>query len=212
MGEGIKPIKILVIRFSSIGDIVLTSPVVRCVKKQTGAEIHYLTKESFVDIVKPSPYIDKVYSIKKRVAEVSAALKRENYDLIIDLHKNLRSREVRLRLGKKALSFEKANIVKWRLVRFKNRNLAAGHIVDRYMKALRSLNVTYDGSGLDYFLQPEGANFPRIAKPYICFAIGGTHFTKRLPGSTRSLKYAGGFLNPFTCWGVKLIKGLVMKY
>jgi ADP-heptose:LPS heptosyltransferase len=181
MGEGVKPSKVLVIRFSSIGDIVLTSPVVRCIKKQTGAEIHFLTKQAFADIVKPSPYIDKVYSIKDRVTDVSEALKGENYDLIIDLHKNLRSREVRLRLGKKALSFDKANIVKWRLVHFKNRNLVAGHIVERYMKALQSLNVRDDGSGLDYFLQPEGANFPHIVKPYICFAIGGTHFTKRLP-------------------------------
>jgi ADP-heptose:LPS heptosyltransferase len=181
MGGGVKPLKVLVIRFSSIGDIVLTSPVVRCVKNQIKAEIHYLTKVGFADIVKPSPYVDKVYTIEKNVAEVSKALQNENYDLIIDLHKNLRSRELRWRLGKRSLSFNKANIVKWWLVRSKSRNRSAGHIVDRYMEALQILDVRYDGLGLDYFLQPEGTNFPQTVKPYICFAIGGTHFTKRLP-------------------------------
>jgi len=39
--------KILVIRFSSIGDIVLTTPVIRCLKKQLNVEVHYLTKTSF---------------------------------------------------------------------------------------------------------------------------------------------------------------------
>ena len=52
--------KILVIRFSSIGDIVLTTPVVRNLKTQLpDTEIHYLTKKSYEPIVKSNPYIDK---------------------------------------------------------------------------------------------------------------------------------------------------------
>ena len=54
--------KILIIRFSSIGDIVLTSPVIRCLKLQKGFEIHYLTKLEYVILLESNPYIDKVYA------------------------------------------------------------------------------------------------------------------------------------------------------
>ena len=58
-----KPLKILVVRFSSIGDIVLTTPVVRMLKKQLNAEIHFLTKSVYVSLFKNNPYIDSVYQI-----------------------------------------------------------------------------------------------------------------------------------------------------
>ena len=80
--------KILIIRFSSIGDIVLTTPVIRCLKLQLGAEIHYLTKKSFQGILTSNPHIDKVYTIEKQVTGILPNLKKENYDYIIDLHKN----------------------------------------------------------------------------------------------------------------------------
>ena len=102
--------KILIIRFSSIGDIVLTSPVIRCLKKQTGAEIHYLTKKNFEKILTSNPYVDKVFSIEKEISEVITDLKSMNYDYIIDLHKNLRSLHVKKDLTPKAFSFNKLNI------------------------------------------------------------------------------------------------------
>ena len=70
--------KILIIRFSSIGDIVLTTPVVRCLKKQTGAEIHYLTKKSFEKILLSNPYVDRVFAIEKDISEVITDLKSMN--------------------------------------------------------------------------------------------------------------------------------------
>ena len=53
--------KILIIRLSSIGDIVLTSHVVRCLKKQLNAEVHFLTKKIYYSVVSHNPYIDKVH-------------------------------------------------------------------------------------------------------------------------------------------------------
>ena len=58
--------KVLIIRFSSIGDIVLTTPVVRCLKKQLNAEIHYLTKQSYQSVIAANPYIDEVITIQKK--------------------------------------------------------------------------------------------------------------------------------------------------
>jgi len=57
--------KVLIIRFSSIGDIVLTSPVIRCLKQQSEGEIeiHYLVKEVFSPVLAANPYISKIHTI-----------------------------------------------------------------------------------------------------------------------------------------------------
>ena len=102
--------KVLIIRFSSIGDIVLTTPVIRCISEQLDVEVHFLTKNSFKGILQHNPYITKLYGIDKNVSEVISDLKTEYYDYIIDLHKNLRTQEVKLRLGIKSYTFNKLNI------------------------------------------------------------------------------------------------------
>ena len=87
--------KILIIRFSSIGDIVLTTPVIRCIKQQLkDVEVHYLTKKSFSEILQNNTYVDKLHTIENDVSEIIPVLQKENYDCIIDLHNNLRSAQV----------------------------------------------------------------------------------------------------------------------
>ena len=103
-------LKILVVRFSSIGDIVLTTPVVRMLKKQLNAQVHYLTKSSYVSLLKNNPYIDSVYQIENSISEVIADLKKEKYDYVIDLHSNLRTQILKFRLGMPAKSFNKLNM------------------------------------------------------------------------------------------------------
>ncbi len=179
--------KILLLRFSSIGDIVLTTPVVRCLKKQLGAEVHFLTKKAFGPILLPNPYIDKVFTFGKDVGEVLPLLKAEHYDLVVDLHHNLRSLRLKLALGCPARSFDKLNVEKWLMVNFKIDRLPHVHIVQRYMSTVEHLGVRYDGEGLDYFIPPteevQVAGFSKTLKEgnYIAFVLGATHTTKRLP-------------------------------
>jgi ADP-heptose:LPS heptosyltransferase len=194
--------KILVIRFSSIGDIVLTTPVVRCLKKQLGAEVHFLTKKGFEKILLNNPNIDRVFSIEKKVAEIIEALKAEHYDYVIDLHNNIRSWQVKNALGVKSYSFDKLNFKKWLMVNLKINRLPHTHIVDRYLATVKDLGVLNDGQGLDYFIPKEDEvdvvqflteNFTRKLPPqyfdsksenklsYVAFVIGAAHATKRLP-------------------------------
>ncbi len=177
--------KILIIRFSSIGDIVLTTPVIRCLKKQKNATIHYLTSSKFKCILDPNPYVDKVWAYQKKVSEVYATLQLEDYDYIIDLHHNLRSLKVKRKLGKTAFSFNKLNIEKWLLVNLKLNRLPNIHIVDRYMNTVSSLEVINDGQGLDYFIPIKDEVLPSsilgVSIPYIALVIGAAHTTKRLP-------------------------------
>lgn len=179
--------KILVIRFSSIGDIVLTSPVVRCLKKQIpGCEVHFITKKQFHAVIAANPYIDKCYLIDSHIGEVIPALRRENYDFIVDLHKNFRSAGLRMKLGKKGRSFNKINTGKWLMVNFKINRLPDIHIVDRYFEAVARLGVKNDSEGLDYFIPAEDetatSSLPApFRKGYIAWVIGGNHHTKLFP-------------------------------
>src|SRR5580700_10340094 len=100
--------KFLIIRFSSIGDIVLTTPVVRCLKKQIAtAEVHYLTKDSFKNILIANPNVHKIHVLKDNLDETIELLKQEDFDYVIDLHHNLRTLKVKLALKKKSFSFNK---------------------------------------------------------------------------------------------------------
>ena len=177
--------KILVIRFSSIGDIVLTSPVLRCLKLQINAEVHFLTKQQFLGIVSNNIYVDRCFGIKKDIDEVMHQLKLEQYDVVIDLHNNLRSRRLSFGLGIKTFRFDKLNLQKWLLVQLKINRMPNVHIVDRYMDTVRTLGVKNDNQGLDFFINPESVvNIQAelgIDAPFVAFVIGAAHSTKRLP-------------------------------
>lgn len=179
--------KVLVIRFSSIGDIVLTTPVVRCLKKQLpDTEIHFLTKFSMHKVVASNPYIDKFYYLQDNWDLLMHELKDENYDCIIDLHHNLRTLKIKKALRVKSYSFNKLNIQKWLLTNFKINRMPDLHIVDRYMETLKSFSVQNDGRGLDYFI-PKDEEISEHDLPYaqsagyVGLVIGGAHATKRLP-------------------------------
>lgn len=176
-----KKTKFLILRFSSIGDIVLTTPVTRCIKKQyPNAEVHYATKQSFKVLVENNPYIDQYHLLGKSLNEFIATLKAENFDYIIDLHNNLRTSIIKFRLSSaKSFSFDKLNFKKWLLVNLKINQMPDVHIVDRYLKATESLGVINDNQGLDYFIPAK--DIVQINEPYIAFAIGGQHATKKLP-------------------------------
>lgn len=179
--------KILIIRFSSIGDIVLTTPVIRCLKtQQPDFTIHYLTKRSFVSLLENNPYIDKVHSIEKDVKEIAEELKKENFDVVVDLHNNLRSLQVKWLLKKPATVFNKLNFRKWLLVRFKINTMPTIHVVDRYLQTVERYGIKNDGKGLDYFIPAKDEvalqTLPSTHHSgYIGFVIGAKHFTKQLP-------------------------------
>lgn len=177
-----EPLKILVVRFSSIGDIVLTTPVVRMLKKQLNFEVHFLTKSTYVSLLKNNPYIDSVYQIDNSIAEVITDLQKEAYDYIIDLHNNLRTRILKFRLGVTSRSFKKLNMEKFILTTFKRNSLPKVHIVDRYLATVTNLGIKNDNAGLDLFLsEADRVELRLFPKDYIAFVIGGQHATKILP-------------------------------
>lgn len=177
--------KILIIRLSSIGDIVLTSPVVRCLKEQLkDVELHFLTKKAFLPALAGNPYIDKLHFLKDSLSSSIKDLESEKFDHIVDLHHNLRTLLIKTRLGIPSSSFNKLNWKKWLLVNFKKNLMPPVHIVDRYMKTVEFLGVKNDYKGLDYFLTDTHELrllLPPSHQEYIALVIGAQHTTKRLP-------------------------------
>lgn len=179
--------KILLIRFSSIGDIVLTTPVVRCLRQQLpDVELHVLTKSSYRSIYAANPNINKVVEFSGNLSEVVRRLREERYDYVIDLHKNWRSLRVRLALHCPSASFPKVDFRKFLYTKLKIGKLPQVHIVDRYFKAVEKLGVHNDGQGLDFFFN-EGDEMHLEDLPgnfrngFAAVVIGGQHATKILP-------------------------------
>jgi ADP-heptose:LPS heptosyltransferase len=180
-------VKFLVIRFSSIGDIVLTTPVIRALKQQVeGSEIHFLVKPAFRQVVENNPYIDKIHVLHERSGATVSELHNEHFDYIIDLQKNLRSNRIKRRLGLVSFTFPKLNYAKWLLVNFGINKLPDVHIVDRYFEAVKVFDVKNDFRGLDYFLPDETEEAVKKAvteagAPFVVFVTGAKHFTKQIP-------------------------------
>lgn len=179
--------KVLLLRFSSIGDIVLTTPVIRTVKTQVdNVELHFATKKSYRSLLESNPYVDKVHCLGDSLREFIAELRQEKFDFVIDLHNNLRTRIIKFSLGVRSASFEKLNFEKWLMVSFKINKLPHVHIVERYLATAAPLGVKNDSLGLDYFI-PEKDQVPLEWLPesmrsgYVAYAIGAQHNTKKLP-------------------------------
>ena len=179
--------KILVTRFSSIGDIVLASPVLRCLKQQLpGAEVHLLTKRSFKAVTAENPYVDSFFYLDDDLDAVIKALKKENYDYVVDLHKNFRSLKVKSALRKKSFTIKKLSWQKFLLTRFHINLMPERHITLRSLDTVAKLGVKDDGLGLDYFIakQDEVAmeRLPATHRNgFVAIVIGASYETKKLP-------------------------------
>lgn len=205
----VKVPKFLILRFSSIGDIVLTTPVIRCLKQQVpDAEIHYLTRKGFAPVLENNPHIDTLHLFDETPVECRETLNAHRFDAVIDLHHNQRTLLVKRWLKKPAMgtfSFRKLNVEKWLLVNLKIDRMPALHIVDRYMETVSTLGVKNDGKGLDYFITDQDRFiFNRVPEShrsgYIAVAIGAQHATKRLP-TEKLIEICRGIKSPVLLLG-----------
>ncbi len=180
--------KVLFIRFSSIGDIVLTSPVIRSLKQaKPEVEIHYLSKPAFKELLVHNPHISQLHFLDQEGKLPLKALKAEAFDYVIDLHKNLRSWRVKNALGCPSVSFDKENLAKYKMVRSAKPPKPLPHIVKRYGDCLNALGTKLDEGGLELFL-PDGAELEAkklladwgYPQP-LAIVLGATYATKRWP-------------------------------
>ncbi len=149
--------------------------------------MHFLTKKEFLPLIRVNPYIDKIHILDGNMHALLQSLKVEQFDYILDLHRNFRSMRVRSSLKIMSFTVDKINLAKFLMIRFKVNRLPEKHIVDRYMETTRLFDVTNDGKGLDYFIPPEDevalTSLPESFRSgYIALVVGAMHGTKQMPG------------------------------
>jgi heptosyltransferase-2 len=181
--------KLLLIRTHAMGDVLLTTPVIRALRKHFSfSEIVMLVGEWSMGIVKNNPYLDRIITFNDKkffnqdLSSIFALLKRlrgENFDTIIAFHRSLKVHFFISLLG-----------AKYRIALANNgKHLFLTHpavckkdtppyVVLDYLKILSPLNIKSDGITLDFFLGKQDINFAKeilknVKKPLICIAPGG---------------------------------------
>ena len=187
--ENIK--KILIIRLSSIGDIILTTQVLRLLrKKYPDAVIDFLVQKEYAEILKHNPRVsnvilyDKKISLQENNKQRDKILNNEKYDLIIDLQNNIRSRFYRKLIYKNLYKVKKYRIEKFAMVHFHNSFNEMPHVTERYYNAIKDLGIERDNKGLEVWLENENGykvSENKQKNKIIGIAPGAKHFTKKFP-------------------------------
>ena len=176
--------KILIIRLSSLGDVLLTTPLIRSIKKKNQSiQIDFIVRAEFAEVIQNNPNLGEIYKyvIQKSDKQILInSVLSKNYDLAIDLQNNLRSKEILRPLRCDILRFKKNNFRKFLLVQFKiNQLKSAPQIPVRYAEAA-GINEL-DDEGLDFYSQNMPDSKLDSSTKYIGFCPGAKHFTKRWP-------------------------------
>lgn len=181
--------KFLLIRFSSIGDVVLTTLALRCLRNAyPDAIIDFLTKREYVDLVSKHLKVSRVLVLKKSIWETAKDVNQNNYDCVVDLHSNLRSKALIQLLPEsiKVFTYNKQTVRRTLSVWLRKDFYRGERVPEQYLQALNSLGVENDGKGLDFFI-PKSEWVYRSDVPmthrsgYAVIALGATYFTKRMP-------------------------------
>lgn len=180
--------RILIIRLSAMGDIILTTPIVRFIKNSIpNCTIDFLVTDKFSDIFTDNPYIDNIILYDKSLSIAEIKLQKQRilnehgkYDIIIDLQNNLRSKIFKSGLADKYYKIQKRRLHKLLLVNLKRSIFENRHIVDNYCKAIEKLTIKKDKQPNQIFIDGIDEIFEK-KKTTIAIAPGAHHFTKRLP-------------------------------
>ncbi|GAB2531574.1 glycosyltransferase family 9 protein [Spirosoma aerophilum] len=218
-------VKVLVLQFASIGDVVLTSPVVRCLKQQLPkAEVHFCTRLDYQSVIAHNPYIKEGHFLNNNLYSLIRQLRAQQFDYVVDLQNTVVTKLIKAALATRSYSVDNQLFRKWLYVSWKINALNEQHIVDRYLATVQPLGVGNDGRGLDYFIPyKDEVEFDWLPdshqNDFVAYAIGGQYMTRRLP-TARMIELCRKINYPIVLLGDKkdrqigdeLVKALGEKY
>jgi heptosyltransferase-2 len=185
---------VLAVRFSSIGDILLTTPLLRAIRHTyPGARVTVLTKREYVPLLSHNPHINLVLGLapERSLLRLASELRGDRYTHLLDLHDNLRSRALRLLVPGRWRTYPKHRLARAWLIRAKrNRYRDRRPVPERYFSAARDLGVKPDGCPPEFFLGQEAGEqvvdwLRNVGlegeSNVVAVAPGAAHATKRWP-------------------------------
>jgi lipopolysaccharide heptosyltransferase II len=185
---------VLVVRFSSIGDVLLITPLLRAIRhRHPAARITVLTKQAYVPLLSHNRNVDRVIGVEpgRSLTNLAAELRSGEYSHRLDLHDSLRTRVLRALVGGRWTTYPKHRVARAVLIYTKrNRYPDRRPVAERYFSAAGDLDVAPDGAPPEFFLAPEAerevADWLAMTglaqqRPMIAAAPGAAHATKRWP-------------------------------
>lgn len=214
------PLKTLIIRFSSVGDIVLSTPFLRVLReKNPKSQIDYVVRKDYADLVRSNQNLNVTYEFDATLGfpglrELKRKLLRERYDLVVDLHNSLRSRYLRSMRGVKTIAVVDKRVRQRTLLVTLKKNTYEGivPVVDRYIETVREFGIVNDGKGLELHLPDEvlfgvGSKIAKLRLNRFEKILGlcpfARHFTKEWPSErfaevgSRFIERTGGAVMVF---------------
>jgi ADP-heptose:LPS heptosyltransferase len=186
--------RILLVRFSSLGDVILATPLVRALRRAyPGADLTFVTKRAYADVFRGNPYLDRTISLEPResLRHLVRRLPTHAFDYHLDLHGSARSLALRALLPGRWSGYAKQRASRWRLLLFGGHDAPASRpVAERYFMAAAGLRVDPDGQPADLFPSAEDtANANAfLSGPFVALAPGARHASKRWPpGHWRAL-------------------------
>lgn len=156
------PQKILIIRLSSIGDILLTTPLIRVLRQRfPDCQIDFLVKSRFAELLSENPFISNLIAFDdtkgfSALSRLKNQFREEKYHWLVNIHKNIRTFYLRLGAGfKTQFTYKKHALQRFLLIQFKwNRYNNIRPVYLRYLEDLGRVGIFNDEKGLDFFIAP----------------------------------------------------------
>ena len=180
----------MVIRLSSLGDIILTTPVLAAIKaKYPRSVVDFLVLDKFAEAISGNPHIDTLRLFDKRrhqgitgIARFARTLHSQNYDQVIDLHVKLRSIILTAFIGAPVFRYRKRSMhksvgVKLRLMRYH----VDDTIVNNYFGAVKHLGIPIGDEKLCFNYRSEDVQYVAAYKNFVALAPGAANATKKWP-------------------------------
>ncbi|RQV99347.1 MAG: glycosyltransferase family 9 protein [Calditrichaeota bacterium] len=197
--------KILVIRLSSLGDVILVTPLLRQLRNAyPTSEIDFLVRSDLADVIRYNPHISRLIEFRKDsdfayLRKIRSRIWERDYDVILDIHRNLRSRLICFGMGispfhrTKVLKIRKNQFTRFLLVKFKINLYRKLHgrvirVWEKYIRAAEPMGVKADDGRPEIFIPPESVRAAQRLieslpehRNFTAIAPGARHFTKRWP-------------------------------
>lgn len=150
---------VLAVRFSSIGDVLLTTPLLRAIRhRHPAARLTVLTKQAYVPLLSHNPHLDRVIGVDPAnpLTDIATELRAGRYSHRLDLHDSLRSRMLRALVPGRWRTYPKHRLARTLLIYAKrNRYRDRRPVAERYFSAARELDVIPDGKPPEFVLGVE---------------------------------------------------------
>jgi heptosyltransferase II len=187
---------VLAVRFSSIGDVLLTTPLLRAIRhRHPDSLLSVVTKAAYAPLLSHNPYLNRViaWEPERGLTSLAAELRADHYTHLLDLHESARSRALRALVPGHWSGYPKHRIARTLLIHTKhNWYRDSRPVAERYFTAARGLDVRADGEPPDFFLGEEARtavevwlDSSRLGRDRVMIAVapGAAHQTKRWPAS-----------------------------